>query len=91
MNDSEQCLPWLTPQPKQTGDRMNRIYRMDSVESDGGDTFVSIESSTLLHPVHRVHPVEKSGFDLIVANMINPDRYQHTSTIAAAGRPTLSR
>jgi hypothetical protein len=31
--------------------------------------------------IHPIHPVEKSGFDpmvRIVANMIDPDRYQAT-------------
>ena len=51
-----------------------------------GDTLGSIESSNLRHPVHPVHPVEKSGCNLItriVANAIDPDRYQST---AAGGR-----
>jgi hypothetical protein len=44
------------------------------------------QSSTLPHPVHPVHPVEKSGFDpmvRIVANMIDPDRYQPNHFLAS--------
>jgi hypothetical protein len=40
--------------------------------------------------IHPVHPVEKSDFDLmvrIVANMIDPDRHQHTAAAATNRLP----
>jgi hypothetical protein len=48
----------LTEQPKQTGDRMNRIYRMDSIPGRQARWVRFNESSNFLHPAHPVHPVE---------------------------------
>src|SRR5688572_22176602 len=49
------------PQPKQTDDRMNRIYRMDSVLGRHGDGFVSIEPNKLLPSLPRFSAVRQNG------------------------------